>query len=335
LFVGQNGKNIVSGHGEMKKKGQLVAILLVVIMFAVAGYADKREIIFPEISALALGAWVMERSPWRSANLAFWLSPTLAALTGTIVMRSFPYSPFFMIVGAFAVVAVQLKILRSDVFPSLSAAILPIITHADSWLYPLSVCLLTGTIALGRHIYAWRFSGESVTGSNELCEQEESDNCGPFNELAYWSKLLIGISIVSAIALVSGRLFMVAPPLIVAFAELSKPGGTLRKRSLKIMILLTFAAFVGVFWLEIVHYFLHWPVWIFAGMSVISVFIFYHHLRLPFPPAVAIALLPAIIPPGSLWSYPWHVLFGSAAFMALNMLLFRDSAFPLRIFPVD
>jgi hypothetical protein len=318
----------------MKIKSQFVAILLVVTMFAIAGYADQKEIIFPEISALALGAWVMERSPWQSASFNFWLSPTLAALTGTIIMRSFPYSPFFMIAGAFAVVVLQMKFLRSDVLPSLSAAILPIITRADSWYYPLSVCLLTGTIALGRHIFALHISGESSTETDNLPDGEKSDDYKSINALVYWSKLLIGILIVSAVALVSDRLFMVAPPLIVAFAELSKPSGLLREKSLKILMLLTFAAFIGVFWLEIICHILHLPIWIFAFLSLTSVFLFYHYLRLPFPPAAAIALLPAIIPSESLWSYPLHVFLGSAAFISISMLWFGGNVYSFRIFPV-
>ncbi len=317
----------------MKKKTQILVILLVVIMFAIAGYTDQKEIIFPEIAALALGAWVMEKSPWESSNFNFWMSPTLAALAGTIIMRSFPGFTLFMIAGAFVVVAIQLRLLRSDVLPSLSAAILPIITSVDSWYYPLSVCLLSGTIALGRHITGDNIYGASSTTADTPADGEEPGNCGVVNALVYWSKLLIGVSIVTAVALESHRLFMVAPPLIVAFAECSKPNGSLRKKTLKIMILLTFAAFIGVFWLEIICHILQWPIWVFALLSLTSVFLSYHYLRLPFPPAAAIALLPAIIPAESIWSYPLHVSLGSAAFMAISMLWFGDNVYSFRIFP--
>jgi hypothetical protein len=38
---------------------------------------------------------------------------------------------------------------------------------------------------------------------------------------------------------------------------------------------------------------------------------------------VAIALLPTILPQGSLWSYPWQVLFGSAAFIVISKVLLQ------------
>jgi hypothetical protein len=318
----------------MKIKAQIPAFLLVVSMFAIAGFGNHNEIIFPEISALAIGAWVMEKSPWKSADFTFWLSPTLAALTGTIIVRSFHYSPFFMIAGAFVVVAIQMRLLRSDVLPSLSAAILPIITSVDSWYYPLSVCLLSGTIALGRQITGNNIHDAFSKSANIPEVREESGTNGAGNALVYWIKLSIGVSIVTVVALESKQLFMVAPPLIVAFAECSKPNGSLRKKTLKIMILLTSAAFIGVFWLEIIGHVLRWPIWVFALLSLSSVFLSYRYLRLPFPPAAAIALLPAIIPAESLFSYPLHVSLGSAAFMAISMLWFGDNVYSFRIFPV-
>jgi len=51
----------------------------------------------------------------------------------------------------------------------------------------------------------------------------------------------------------------------------------------------------------------------------------YHVLQLPFPPAVAISLLPTILPHGSLWSYPWQVLAGSAAFVMISKVCFAQT----------
>ncbi len=317
----------------MRKKPQLISILLVVAMFAIAGYAAKKEIIFPEIAALTLGAWVMERSPWRCAVYNFWLSPTLAAVTGVFILRVFPYSPLLLISVASAVVALQLKILHSDVFPSFSAAILPVVIRVDSWLYPLSVCLLTGIVALGRY-FQTRHRSEKTSGEiNASIDLAVSDISGSSNELKYWGKLLLGILMVSTMALESGWLFMIAPPLIVAFAEISKPETSLRNQSLKIMLLLVFAAFIGVFWLEIFHHFLRWPIWIFACMSVASVFLLCHFIQFSFPPASAIALLPALVPAKTLLLYPLHVAFGSAVFISLSWFLFRQQTVSLRRFP--
>ena len=306
----------------MKKTNVLPALLLILAMFAVAEYTGQKEIIFPEISALALGAWIMEKPPWRSSILDFWLSPALAALTGIFIVRFFPYAPVFMIAGAFCIVVLQLKLMRSAVLPSISAAILPIITRCDSWYYPLSVCIMTGLIAIGLCALDRSGSWREPGGLFKKPYSGRMRYTGTRSGLAHWSKLLAGVMVVSTIAAVTDQLFMVAPPLIVAFVELSKPGGTARDKAGKIMGLLVFAAFSGVFWYAFIHNVLHWPVWISAGVSTGTVFFAYHALRLPFPPAVAIALLPTILPQASLWLYPWQVFFGSAAFIVISKACF-------------
>lgn len=314
----------------MKKRIQLVAVFLVVLMFTVAGYANEKELIFPEIAALAFGAWVMEKSPWRGSALNLWLSPTLAAFTGFTILRLFPYSPFFMISGAFVLVALQLKLMRSAVLPSLSAAILPLVVHADSLFYPLSVCVLTGIIAIGHFLKGRAGQPDSPPKLLRMPVDEKMTWNDIRPGLIFWGKLLAGVLAVSAIALKSNLLFMIAPPLIVAFVEMSKPNGLLRRKSRAIIILLVLAAFSGVLWLHFIHHILHWPIWISAALTISTVFLIYHVMQLSFPPAAAIALLPTIIPAGNLWAYPWHVLFGSTAFLLISKFWFRQEEAPVR-----
>jgi hypothetical protein len=294
-------------------------------MFAVAGHIGQKEIIFPEIAALALGAWVMEKSPWPGADLHFWLSPSLAALTGILIVRYFTYAPFFMIPAAFCLVVLQLKLARSAVLPSISAAILPIITHSDSWLYPLSVCILTGTIALGRRAVARHDSADVRTPMPAANDGQRRTVRWTRQELVHWGKLLTGVIVVTATAVGCGFTFMVAPPLIVAFVELSKPGGALRERAGMALFLLGLAAFFGASCLLLIHTVFHLPVWISACISSATIFALYHALRMPFPPAVAIALLPTILPDTIQFMYPVQVLAGSSAFVVLSKVFFTNS----------
>lgn len=296
------------------------ALLLILIMFALAEYGGEKEIIFPEIAALALGAWVMERPPWSGTALQYWVSPSLAALSGVLIVRCFGYAPLPMIAGAFCLVVLQLKFMRSGVLPSISAAILAILTRCDSWLYPLSVCVLTGLVGLGYRLRMGWTSGKAAGGENRSLSGWTT------TEFVHWSKLLAALVCVSAVAVGCGRLFVVAPPLIVALVELSRPGGKLRDRWAAILGLLIFAAFSGAFWFGLLRATLELPLWLCAGTATLTVFFAYRRLRLPFPPAVAIALLPTIVPAESLWSYPWQVTAGSAAFVAMGRFLSRRPA---------
>jgi len=311
----------------MKIRHEIPAILLVVAMFAIADFSGQKEAVFPEIAALALGAWVMEKSPWPGVDLHFWISPTLAALTGILIVRYFTYAPFFMITAAFCLVALQLKLLRSAVLPSISAAILPVITQSDSWYYPLSVCALTGTVALGRRAMK---RSDAVKGQSPAKDSNTGlAGTAPWTqqEAAHWGKLLAGVTLVTAAAVGFNFTFMVAPPLIVAFLELSKPGGALRDKAGKALILLALAAITGVSWLLLVHGVFHLPIWMAACVSTVTVFLLYHALRMPFPPAVAIALLPTILPEDMLLLYPLQVVTGSTAFVALSKTCFGNDGY--------
>jgi len=296
-------------------------------MFAVADFTGQKEIIFPEIAALALGAWVMEKSPWPGTDLHFWISPTRAALTGILIVRFFPYTPFFMITAAFCLVALQLKLARSAVLPSISGAILPIITQSHSWYYPLSVCALTGTIAMGRRAMNRFDTAKGQTLAPASTSGHAKTASWTPQEAAHWGKLLAGVTLVTAAAVGLNVTFMVAPPLIVAFLELSKPGGVLRDKAGKALILLALAAFSGVSWLLLIHTVFHLPAWISACVSTLTVFLLYHALRMPFPPAVAIALLPTILPENMLLWYPLQVVAGSAAFVALSKVCFGNDGY--------
>lgn len=322
-----NGYHRTEKVPTVRLKGVLPAILLVAAMFAVAEHIGQKEIIFPEIAALALGAWVMEKPPWESPPLHFWISPTLAALTGILIMRFFAYSPFFMITAAFSLVSLQLKWARSSVLPSLSAAILPIITHSNSWYYPLSVCALSGAIAVGHRVMKLNDSEIISAPANTTVAGEKKPSALDRRQSVHWIKLLAGISLVTAVATGFDLLYAVAPPLIVAFVEVSKPGGAVRKKAWKALILLVLAAFSGVLWLRLIHYSLHLPIWFSAGISTATVFLFYHALRTPFPPAAAIALLPTILPEQGIHTYPWQVLAGSTALFMLSRACFGGSGF--------
>lgn len=306
----------------MKKRFIPLAISLVITMFLIVGFTDSKEILFPEIAALAVGAWVMERSPWETTVFKLWFSPTLAALTGVLILKIFPYSPFLMIAGAFILVVAQLKVTRSNVLPSISAAILPIIMQANSWVYPLSVAVFTGLIAVGRVMIGALTKKPSPTvpeiGSHELS-----------GELFYWIKLFFGVMVVTAVALWFNILYMIVPPLIVMFVELSNPNSPLRGRLGGVLLVIAFAALSGVLSLHYLHYVLHYPIWFSSGFALAGLFIVYIVLKLPFPPAAAVCLLPTLLPEGHLWTYIWQVILGAVGFMAIDLLWFKVEKTPV------
>ncbi|NCD26154.1 MAG: HPP family protein [Deltaproteobacteria bacterium] len=296
----------------------LTAMALVMAMFGLVDISAEKEIIFPEISALAIGFWIMEKPPWRGSPLVVWASPSLAALTGVALFRYVPLPAFVLIGCAFVLVVVQLKLMRSEVFPSISAAILAILTETTSWQYPLSVSMLMAVIVLGK------LAGEHFV-PDRIWNAAAATDTDPENGLGYWSKIFCGVLAITALALGSGHLFMIAPPLIVAFIELSRPHHPLRRAPMKTVALLFAAAITGVLWFYVIVTALDGPLWLFGGLALGTVFVLYRAFGTSFPPVAAIALLPVLVPACALWSYPLHVLAGAMLFVSMGVFIFDSS----------
>jgi len=302
---------------------QAASIILVSAMLFTGAVLNNMEVIFPEISALAIGAWAMNRSPWQSRRINLWLSPTLAAFTGMALLKFFPYHPFLMITVAFILVLVELKLLNSDVYPSISAAILPIIVHADSWFYPIAVGVLTAVVLCGNILFE-RFAHANpalVPGQNNAAYSENGLS------FTYWVKVFVIVAAVAAAAVISTSIYILAPPLIVVFIEMTQPKGALRKKGFNVLLLVALAAFSGVFWKIVTAQLLHLPLWICGIAAMVWLFFLYNRAGIILPPAGALTLLPVIVPADKLFLYPFQVTIGCAIFIALAAVAFNTNEF--------
>ena len=76
------------GGGFMKKKVRyLFCVIFIFCMFLVAQVLDDKEVIFPEILALALGAWVSEKQPWKVDRVRMFVLMSISSLVGILVVR--------------------------------------------------------------------------------------------------------------------------------------------------------------------------------------------------------------------------------------------------------
>lgn len=310
VFLGVEGEYTMN-----RKKASFAVVLLVVFMYVVAEILNDKEIIFPEIAALGVGAWFIKNSPWGEKPIYLWISPTFAALTGVGMLHFLPYPKEILIGGVFIAVVLQLCLLRSKVLPSISAAILPIVINADSVYYILSVCMLSGIIAVGRGLLN-HFQSNGPVASNP---KEEHQNWG--NISTHWLKLFIGVIVVATIACRFDWIFIIAPPLIVTFVEFANPNGKVRKKPGHLFGLILFAAFSGTLAVELHHTQLYWPLWVFAGCITIWIFFLYKQFEIAFPPAAAISLLPTIIPQEKLLFYPFEVTIGVLIFIIIGKII--------------
>ena len=293
-------------------------------MVAVAEHFKVNEIIFPEIAALTFGAWVMEERPWRGPAWKIWFSPTLGALTGVVLLRLAPHALLPMVGLAFLFILIELKLFRSAMSPSFSAAILPILTGITSWVYPVSVCVMAAIIAGAAHCQDKGKTG--VCGDLPSAAAAKSDGYASLGmEMLHYGKLLLFVLLVAIFSVKSEWLFVMSPPLIVAFVELTEPGSVLREKSMfRLLLLFSIAALSGMLWVLAVTQVFQGPMWLAAGLAAASVFLLVRRLGIASPPAFAQTLLPTILPHRALYLYPVHVLIGSALFIGFSLLWFRS-----------
>lgn len=312
-------KNREKGFETMPRE-KAASILFITGMFGFAALLNNMEIIFPEILALAVGAWVAKRCPWESRRANLMLSPTLAAFTGMALLKFFPYRPLFLICIAFLLVVVELQLLQSDVFPAISAAILPIIVHADSWLYPVSVGILTSIVLLGKIVL-----DRQDLGAEEKFPEFWSDpnHAGDSNRWSYWSKVFVVVALIAVAAVYLDAIYLLAPPLIVVFIELTQPNSALWHKPFRVLLLISLAAFSGVFWLLVTVELFNLPFWLFGIFAVSWMFLLYHWFEMYLPPAAALTLLPVIVQSEKLWLYPFQVTVGCLIFVLIARGLFN------------
>lgn len=93
------------------------------------------------------------------------------------------------------------------------------------------------------------------------------------------------------------------------------PGSKLRRRPFRLYGLIVLSAAAGAL-----------PFWLAAGLATCIVYLLYWRMALPCPPAIALAILPTIVPPALLSVYPLHIALGYAAFFMGGSLLFRNVA---------
>lgn len=296
----------------------LAAVLLVVVMFFVASATIGEEIIFPEIATLIIAAWLIENSPLADKPLCLCLSPTLAAITGVGVLHFLPYDPEILIAFTFILVSLQLYLLRSNVLPSISAAILPIFLNLDSLYYPLSVFIFSGCVYASRGLLArFQFNEHSAALDLNKEERKTRETLKPI----HWLMLFIGVVFVLIIAFQSKWIYIISPPLIVTFIEFANPCNQVCQKPVHLLLLLLLASISGILWVEVTHFLLNWPLWITAGCIVIWILFLFSRMQFVFPPAAAISLLPAIIPRGMLLLYPLQVAIGVVIFIVIGKII--------------
>ena len=75
----------------VRRKRYFYALLMILLMIGAAELLMEREIIFPEMAALTIGMWIVDKRVWQVSRASMVALMILGAVAGVCIVR---YSPF-------------------------------------------------------------------------------------------------------------------------------------------------------------------------------------------------------------------------------------------------
>jgi hypothetical protein len=346
-----------AGTALRAMRGALPVLLVGVVMAAVA-QVGTRDVLFPEGTALAWGAWVIGRLDWRLLRLRLVVTPVLCGACGLLTSTLLP-TRLAAELTALTAALVVIVALRAPVGPAVSAAVLPALAGIRGFWYVLSVCVIAATVLglameRGRSTppppkeAVWSEEPATLRGLAFLAEPAvlddrpaRSDDCAPrerlssprWAEVSPWQPALTTSALITwavaaawlAIASAAGLpLAASAPPLLVALFEWVSGD---RRKSVRAGIRL--GAVLTVSWA--VGGVIAWHVGsltLAAALSLVSAVLLVVASRVELPPAIAVTLVPLVLGPPHSWT---GLLAGVCSVAAAIAFLYLAGAAALRV----
>lgn len=303
---------------------KIMTIILVTLMILLSEVCHEKEFIFPEITALTVGAWLAPKQVWKTNKLKLVLLIAIYASIGIILVKYINIDIYFKILLGFGLCVSGLWLSKTTFAPLISATILPIIINSESWLYPIfatvmSILIVTGQTVLEKFDYRSCFEYVPV-----VTPLKETVNLN--------IKRLLFLALLAFIALRLNLPFMIAPPLIVAFVELSSNHPKLRHSALKLLLVTFLCSFGGAITRLLVSETVQLPLTISALIIVMIMLAVMAKTQTYFPPAGALAILPLLIDADLLVIYPFIIGLGFIFFIIGAFIITKT---PLKILVKD
>ena len=298
-----------------------ISLALAAGMVAASELLHDKEVIFPEITAVAIGALAAPKQSWNVSRLRLLLTITAAAIIG-VGLVFVPIPPVIKVPLAMVCAVACVTVSKTEFLPAISACVLPVLLGTKSPVYIGSVVVMTSLILLAQLIL-------------EKCGLHEKSVFTPVQPdkqlFALRIRQIAAASVICMIPLLTKEIFFIAPPLIVAFFEMSKPNSKLLERSPQAASLMILASVSGVLSRFLLTEKLGLPLAVSAALSCAVILAAVCRMKLYFPPCGAIATLPFIIPEGGLLRFPFEIAAGTLVFIAAAFALSKERRIVLRV----
>ena len=289
-----------------------LTVLIITLMVGASELLGEREIIFPEIAAIAAGMLLVPQRPWQTSRTRVLVLISLSAVVGLAVSVLLPLPLWEKMSVAFLLAQVLLIFGGTSFAPLISAAVLPVMLSTESMVYLIAAVLLTAQILL----------------VNYLLERLGLRALEPYHpvhppEGHAWGRVslrcLLGVLCIAAAVSLHAR-YMAAPPMLVAFTEFMNPVNRAKEHPVKAVGLIALCAFAGAASRLVLSVMLGLPLTAAAAAAAMILIWLLREFGLYLPPAAALTVLAMLIPEGDLLVYPVEILVGIAALMGLAKL---------------
>ena len=299
----------------------VLSLMLATGMVAASELLHDKEIIFPEITAVAIGALAAPKQSWNASRLRLLTTITAVAIIG-VGLVFVPLPPVIKIPLAILCAVACVTASKTEFLPAISACVLPVLLGTKSPVYIGSVVVMTSLILLAQLLL-------------EKCGLREKNAFTPVQPdkqlFALRIKQIAAASIICILPALTREIFFIAPPLIVAFFEISKPHSKLLERSPQAAALIVLASVGGVLSRFLLTEKLGLQLAVSAAVSCAVILAAVCSMKLYFPPCGAIATLPFIIPEGALLRFPFEIAAGTLIFIAAAFALSKERGIALRV----
>lgn len=302
----------------------LCVALLIGGMVGAAELFQNKEIIFPEIAAIAAGSLLTPKPAWRTDALHTFAAIAVCAVLGLCIVLWMPGAVWLQMSAAYLLASALFLLSRTSFAPMLSAAVLPVLLQTESAVYPAAACILTAAILLLRAILVRC----GILADAPFEKLPKPDAAGVLQAVLRW--LLVTAVIFAALKL--DLRYAAAPPLLVAFTEFWKPEAVSRKRPAAVIALLFFCAGCACVLRYLLCVRLSLMPCIAAFLTVPAVYGIMKRIGLMLPPAAAVAILAFLIPEQALFVFPFQILCGITVLTCLSYL-YREISLRRKLLP--
>lgn len=279
----------------------LIAIAFIVAMIMAAVILQDDEIILPEIAAMAIAMWVYREAGWIREPSRIVLAPAVTAVIG-LTINQLPIPFVGKVLLTLVLLMLFLRVIQSNLSPSIATGLLPLVINADDWSFILSLLILTFILMLGVLIFGLHTGlakKVSIPYKYMLV----------FLVLAFvWIGLCWGVGY--------QHLAVIPPVLVVAYESLQKPMYS-GKMAIKQGIALTLSASVGT-----LFYFTMDSLILVTLLDMSLMLILSLLMRIRIPAIYAFPLLPFIFPDEIAIKLPLATLI-TCLFMFTAVLLYK------------